>query len=444
MLTGFDELILRCGSEASRSHIIEAVRCYESGAYRAAILTTYIAVCFDLIEKLKVLSSQGDGQATGLITMLEGLRDRIDRNDLTALAGILRFERNLLEEFRDKFDFFGQHEFEELSRLRADRNRCAHPSFEKSSLPYSPSAELARLHIRNALVLVLSQEPKQGKAALASLRSVVLSKYFPDDLAEAVTRLRATELSQARPALVRAFVDDIIFGVPDPASQYHGKAVAITALAAVIELKRELALPRAIAGIDKLLASGDDDTVQFASAAALRIAEIAEQLNDASRAVMRGWVAREGADNLVHLVRRALAIEWVRPDAMARIPDLTAEHYAKLSGDAPPEILTRAAEIYGSVGSWDEANRVAVNCAIPFVDKFSEADIRHVFQRAADGLADLRGSHSFREFIRGLSQSNPLGKARVHALLEEYGMEFYIEPPEEAAEVQGEAGEPAP
>lgn len=44
-----DELTLRCRDEKAREHISEAVASYRVGACRAAIVTTWIAVCFDVI-----------------------------------------------------------------------------------------------------------------------------------------------------------------------------------------------------------------------------------------------------------------------------------------------------------------------------------------------------------------------------------------------------------
>lgn len=189
MIADLEGLILKCPDENARSHIREGVRCYEGGAYRAAIISAYVAVCFDLIEKVRSLSAAGDAEAKTLLSVLSNLQDQQKKNDPKAITGLLEFERNLLEVFRDKFDFFGAHEFEDLARLRQDRNRCAHPTFLLSSLPYSPSAELARLHLYNALSLVLTQPPRQGRAALDSLSRVILSATFPTSAEDALERL---------------------------------------------------------------------------------------------------------------------------------------------------------------------------------------------------------------------------------------------------------------
>jgi hypothetical protein len=175
MLSQFDEAVHSCRTADSRAQIGEAVRCYEAGAYRSAIIMAYMAVCFDLIDKLRALEATGDGKARNLVADLLKYQEQINAGNDQALGNLLKFEKELIEKFRDDFEFFGVNEYDEMARLRADRNRCAHPTFFKSERPYKPSAELARLHIRNSIAYVLSQEPKQGKAAIDQFESAVLS-----------------------------------------------------------------------------------------------------------------------------------------------------------------------------------------------------------------------------------------------------------------------------
>ena len=163
LVSNLDELVLTCLDQNARIGIEEAIKCYNSGAYRAAIVTTYVTICFDLIEKLKSLAASGDGDAKTAESELTAAQIQHDQGNQQGIERLLKFERGLLELFKDKFEFSGVNEFNDLSRLREDRNRCAHPSFLKTDVPFTPSAEQARLHIRNAIVHVCSQEPKQGK-----------------------------------------------------------------------------------------------------------------------------------------------------------------------------------------------------------------------------------------------------------------------------------------
>ncbi|MBD2609761.1 MAG: hypothetical protein RMY62_004475 [Nostoc sp. ZfuVER08] len=63
-LTDLDELVLTIRDKSSRSYILEAVNAYRGGAYRAAIVATWIAVSYDIIAKIRELASQSDRQAS--------------------------------------------------------------------------------------------------------------------------------------------------------------------------------------------------------------------------------------------------------------------------------------------------------------------------------------------------------------------------------------------
>lgn len=182
-LADLDELILLCRDERARSYIIEAANCYRGGAYRAAIVATWIAVCFDIIDKLRELSLSGDKAAE---KMLEEIDKARASNDITRS---LRFERELLDIARDQFELLSHLEHIDLDRLQQDRNRCAHPSLLADDQAFMPSAELARLHIRSAVTHLLQHPPVQGKYALERLVRDVGSEYFPDDVKKATVSL---------------------------------------------------------------------------------------------------------------------------------------------------------------------------------------------------------------------------------------------------------------
>src|ERR1700749_825075 len=89
-LSDLDELVLLCRDEKARLHIVEAVTCYRSGAYRSAIVATWIAVCYDIIDKLRELTLSGDANAQQHIERLEQARASND------IEQSLRFERGIL------------------------------------------------------------------------------------------------------------------------------------------------------------------------------------------------------------------------------------------------------------------------------------------------------------------------------------------------------------
>lgn len=199
-LSDLDELVLKCRDEKAKSYIREAVACYKSGAFRSAIVSTWIAVSFDIIDKYKELALAGDPQAEGVIKAFEKARVG---NDIVAS---LKFERELLSTARDAFQLISHVEFTDLDRLQQDRNRCAHPSMTVDSEIFNPPAELARVHIRSAVEYLLQYPPAQGKYALSLLLKEVDSGYFPVELEKAVVAFRNSPLLKARPTLITSFI----------------------------------------------------------------------------------------------------------------------------------------------------------------------------------------------------------------------------------------------
>jgi hypothetical protein len=200
VLQDLDELVLKCRDERARAYIREAVTCCKAGAYRSAIVSTWIAVAFDIVDKIHELSLAGDKEAESFVTSYESAL----ANNNTEQG--LKIERELLNLARDKYELISSQEFTDLERLQVDRHRCAHPSRMTFTEIFSPPAELARLHIRSAVEYLLQHEPSQGKAAHDALLKVIWSKYFPTAQANAFKILEGTPLKRARPALVRNLI----------------------------------------------------------------------------------------------------------------------------------------------------------------------------------------------------------------------------------------------
>ncbi len=233
-LSDLDELILKCRDERAKSYIKEAVSCYKSGAFRSAIVSTWIAVSFDIIDKLKELSLTGDNEATKQLVDFENARKIGD------ITNSLKFERNILEIARDKLELISHVEFIDLQRLQEDRNRCAHPSMTSDSEIFNPSAELARMHIRSAVEYLLQFPPAQGKYALESLINEVNSEYFPTACDKAVIAFKNSPLYKARESLVRNFIVVLLKRLLNEANNYKVEQRIFSALNAVESMYKEI------------------------------------------------------------------------------------------------------------------------------------------------------------------------------------------------------------
>ncbi|MCM2413221.1 hypothetical protein [Streptomyces sp. RKAG290] len=98
-------------SLTSRRYVEEAVAAYGAGAYRAALISIWIAVAADVIGKIRLLAEDG-----GVAAQMQAELDRaIKGNNVNALQA---FERNLVTRARNELELVGARE--EVSLLRFD------------------------------------------------------------------------------------------------------------------------------------------------------------------------------------------------------------------------------------------------------------------------------------------------------------------------------------
>jgi hypothetical protein len=195
MLGDIDELVIECRTDESRTYVAEAVQCYKAGAFRSCIVATWIALVYDLIAKVRELAAAGNAEAQHLVQEIGKLHPKVASRDVAAIKKLLEIEHGMLDAANDKFGFFDAHQLIELNRLRNDRQRCAHPTYQGSEQPYTPTAELARAHLVHAVKYVLALPPVQGKAATDAILAQVASKYFPLDPEAAKARLKTVGLA---------------------------------------------------------------------------------------------------------------------------------------------------------------------------------------------------------------------------------------------------------
>ena len=134
-----DELIVRCRDKSSRKFIQEAVSCYRAGAFRSCIVSTWNAVVFDFLHKLRELELLGDKEAIRLLEEFEKLRSSGNQ-----FKELWQFESDIPDIALKKFELISAVEKSDIKRLFEDRSRCAHPSMTSLEEPFEATAELAR------------------------------------------------------------------------------------------------------------------------------------------------------------------------------------------------------------------------------------------------------------------------------------------------------------
>lgn len=218
-----DLLLTKIKEPRSRTYFLEAVRSYKAGALRAAITSTWIATVYDLIAKYRELSAMADAGAAAFLQKWDNATASSD------IKKLLELERDILKDAVNVTQLLSQAAYRQLERLRDDRHLCAHPAFSTEADLFDPSPELARLHLVNAIDLVLSQEPLVGKAILQQFDADVQSTGFPNAQHLILDYVEQRYLTRIRPAAIKNFgvvlSKSLLLGVPANWDHLHRKIV---------------------------------------------------------------------------------------------------------------------------------------------------------------------------------------------------------------------------
>ncbi len=176
-LADLESLVQTIDDPNVRAYAQESVNSYFAEAYRAAIVSIWIAVVYDLYQKTRYLAElYKDNAAKISIDEINKIRNSSDKKQIAS------WEREILRYAHDDIHMITDTEYEHLERIQKDRHRCAHPVLDSEGLLFQPSPELTRTHIRTAIEVVLSQPPIMGKASGDALIRDVESNYFPSDI----------------------------------------------------------------------------------------------------------------------------------------------------------------------------------------------------------------------------------------------------------------------
>jgi hypothetical protein len=418
-LIDIEVLTLRCRSEQSKTYISDAVLCYRSGAYRATIVSVWIAVIFDLVDKIRELSVAGESRAVVIWNKYEKYIQQIEDGNDQGIKGALEFERELIGICRKELQFFDQQQMVDLERLREDRHRCAHPSFQRIGEPYRPSAEQARLHLTNAVSHVLSQPPVQGKAQLARLQSLVGSAYFPLDVGQAVTQLRASALGRANEALVNAFIDMAVFGYFKQDSPMYWKEQAGAALEAVLEMYRPQAETRLIKQFNRVLHDASDAELGRAILLVASVSTSWRFLEQPSKEKIILYIQNSDPMLILPTLSKLKHVPELTETIKAKFADMNSEqlHAASVSFGLGEFSKSRALELLSQVGSWNSANDVINRAIFPIFELLSKDDFITLIRFPETNNADLPGATAYSRLIEKLRATDLFTGPELDALL---------------------------
>ncbi|MCJ2021199.1 hypothetical protein MKK84_27920 [Methylobacterium sp. E-065] len=420
-LTDLDELILTCKTERARDYIQEALLSYRSGAYRAAIVVTWIAVVFDLVDKIRELSLSGDPQAKAVIEDFDNTLEQLAEGNQSTLPKALQFEREILDTARNKFQLLDYYQYVDLRRLFEDRNRCAHPTFEISGGIFRPSAETARVHIRNAVVHVLQQPPVQGKAAIEAVLSKVRSRYFPTTVEDVKEALKQ-EIERARPALVNGLVDRLIWDGFKPHNLVASRA-DVTALRAVLDLHRSVAEPRVRSQVSKAMRIADESNLSNACSLVAALPEAWDGLDSPQRKQFLNYM--DGGRPIVTalFIKDAVNNAAIREPALQRISRMDFKALGQLINEGVgAEAFDRVIELI-AISSDEDVNSALSLPILILVKHLTSDNISAVIRSVADRSARLRYAAGINNFVTAVRSQHKMPDEELDKLLIDNGFD---------------------
>lgn len=427
-LADLDTLVLKCRAERSRDYISESIQCYKAGAYRSAIVNVWIAVVFDLVDKIRDLALANDATAQRINNRYETYIDQINEGNDQGVKNALDFERTIISTCGTELGFFDHQQMRDLQRLREDRHQCAHPSFQSAGIPHRPNAELARLHLRNAVEHVLSQPPIQGRAAIAELLTTIASEYFPRDHHQASIALLQTPLANPSDALVRGLVDALIFGFANNESPVFAKTQVGAVLSVLLDSHRAVAEARISQQLSALVRQVGDLGLPSVARLIATAPEITGLIDEAARVRLNEFL-RVGPEGDV---LPALAV--------GRHPSFANAAYLRIQGLSIDRLATaiqehglgtvvkpQALQLLSESRNWHATNEIIEKLVIPLFDSLGRDDVERIIRMPRETGAELPGSNMYSRFVSQVDRSGVIPRLELDRLLIENHGEYIVE-----------------
>lgn len=418
-LEDLDELVLKCRNKNAREYIREAVASYRAEAYRSAIVACWVAVCYDLIEKLRELSLAGDKQAEKKIEVL----DAIHRDNDTSRS--LKFEREILKFARDSVELISALEYEDLNRILQDRHRCAHPSLNADGEQYAPPAELARLHIHSAVTHLLQHEPAQGKFALDRILKQLDSEYFPTGSKDVLKAFQNSPIRRARPSLVKNLISVLLKKLfLEEQKDYTTSSKLTSSLKAVYTMHRALYQERCSEILPDIVSRVEDGNLHHVAINITRFPWAWESLDHTQQGRLTSYVAKLPTEHF-DIIDYILPFSPLNNAAVKRVKFASLNDLKEVIPfiEIPTEIIDRSIELYHNAKSFDEANKIADQINL-FASDFSDEQVRSLLSKLSENDQVL-GSFELPKLLERIRETASKHSMDFDELLREHGLEEY-------------------
>ncbi|PCM46096.1 hypothetical protein [Marinobacter sp. ANT_B65] len=405
-LSNLDELIQNVRNVHAKNYLNESIAAYRTGAYRASLITTWIAVCVDIIEKIRELSLSEDPAAKKWEQQL----DKIQPNDPRAM---LDFERDLLNIACDELQLISTIEKSHLERLKDDRNICAHPTFSDDGSQFSPPAELALAYIVQSANYLLVHPPVKGKVIVQRLYELINEPSFPEDEEKAFTLLSSeNNLGRVKDSGVRNLAILIlkrIFRDETGVSQELLNRLSAS-LSAIQRLYPEIYAEVVSNKLVGMLSEANDTRLKRIFPFLSLRNELWSKVEHAERVRIEGLINAMSPEEISkYQVTRLVDINAdIRNQVFEKIDRLNNVEKAKVIAGYPSVFFKdRSILLFSESLSFDSAEFRGNQLLLPISSTFNDKDLENVFNGAIDntgsyGINQVLNAGAIGAFFSGL------------------------------------------
>jgi hypothetical protein len=231
----FDEILVSVKNPQIQKYLQEAIKSYQIGNYRSAILAVWVATMFDLVKKFEILVEQREPTAIAKWNQLE-----------PKIKNHQSWEQELIQAAKAAA-MISRYEADTLESLSKTRNRYAHPSFDDVGTLFDPTPEEVRYFIRTLYDIVLSQPAQLGAFYVTQLiESIKNPLFFPsqpssDELIE-LKNYVIEKVSRINYRQIPRLIKELFKDLSSPTSEEH-KINILCFLVNVWGAKAELQIP---------------------------------------------------------------------------------------------------------------------------------------------------------------------------------------------------------
>lgn len=378
-LSNLDEILLKIRNRISKEYLREALTSYRAGAYRASVISTWIAIYVDLIEKVKELSVSNDAVAK----KIEKRLDSIQSHDI---RGKLDFENDILSIAQEELGIISPIEKIHLERIKQDRNVCAHPTFSNDGIQFVPNPEMARSYIVQAANYLLIQMPIKGKVHTDKIFELICDESFPEDKEKAFEILKSDQyLGRVKESVIRNLVI-ILFKrlfIDDKSISLSLMKKITSALAALGRINSEELIGVCNTKLKNILATSNANGIRRLVPFLNYLPELWRYIEDAIKLRLEQLIKSMNVSELIkyHVAVTADSIPEIDVYLKSSIQDMTDESLKRLLKESPSSVLReKAINVFVESWSFASAYKNGVEILLKYSAYLTDCDLQKIFE----------------------------------------------------------------